>query len=140
MRWIANGRASNRIFRLRSLRASAEESAESIIGRADGREEDRGELFTTREGFARVSRALRDLECVRDLCCNRAGGCFLTAETTSSLDKHSAVGKPDSNKDGDGLVEAPGVDDSESGPSCMLRTNNSASSWSSNQSKSSLRG
>lgn len=138
MRWIGNGRASNRILRLRSLRASAEERAESNIGRADGREEDRDELVATRESFAKVSKAFRDLECARDFCCDRAGGDFLGA-VVSCPDKHSAVGKPGS-KDGDDFVETPGVDGSESGSSCTLRANNSASSWSSNQSKSSLGG
>ena len=90
--------------------------------------------------FAKVSKALRDLECERDLCCSRAGGIFFTVETTSSLDKHSAVGKPDSKKDGDDFVETPGVDESESGSSGVPRANSSASSCSSNQSKSSLRG
>lgn len=137
--WIANGRASNRIIRLRSLRASAEERAESNIGRADGREEGRDELVAIREPFAKVSKALRDLECEIDLCCN-GGRYFLTVEAASSLDKHSTVGKPDSKKDDDGLRETPGVDGSEPGTSFTLRANNSASSWSSNQSKSSLGG
>ena len=80
------------------------------------------------ESFARVSKALRDLECERDFCCNRAGGIFFAEEIASSLDKHSAVGKPDSKRDGDDLVETPGVDESESGSSGMPRANNSASS------------
>lgn len=128
MGWIANGSTSNRIFRLRSLRASAEERAESNIGLADRREEDKDELVTVMESFAKVSKALRDLECERDLWFSRAGGIFFTAEIASSLDKHSAVGKPDSKKDGDDFVETPGVDESESGSSGMLRANNSASS------------
>ena len=137
MRWIGNGRASNRILRLRSLRANAEERAESNIGRADGREEDSDELVITRESFAKVSKAFRDLEYARDFCCDCAGD-FLGA-VVFPPDKHSAVGKPGS-KDGDSFVETPGIDGSESGSSCTLRANNSASSWSSNQSKSSLRG
>ena len=80
------------------------------------------------ESFAKVSKALRDLECERDFCCNRAGGAFFAGETSSSLDKHSAVEKPDSRKDGDGLVETPGVDDSDSESSWTLRAYNSASS------------
>ena len=128
MRWAANGRASNRVFRLRSLRASAEERAEINIGLADGREEDRDELVAVMESFTKLSKALRDLECERDFCCNRAGGAFFAAEMLLSLDKHSAVGKPDNKKDGDGLVETPGVDDSESESSWMPRAYNSASS------------
>ena len=128
MGWIANGRASNRVFRLRSLRASAEERAEINIGLADGREEDRDELVAVMELFAKVSKALRDLECERDFCCNRVGGAFFEREMVSSLDKHSAVGKPDNKKDGDGLVETPGVDDSESESPWIPRAYSSASS------------
>lgn len=84
--------------------------------------------MTVIESFAKVSRALRDLECERDFCCNRAGGAIFTVDIVSSLDKHSAVGKPDSKKDGDDLLEAPGVDDSESESSWTPRANNSASS------------
>jgi len=137
--WIANGRASNRSLRLRSLRASAEVRAESNIDRANGREEGRHELVAIRESFVKVSKAFRDLECERDLCCNR-GRDFLTVDATSSLDKHRAVGKPDSEKGGNGFGGTPGVDGSEPGTSFTLRANNSASSWSSNQSKSSLGG
>ena len=128
MRWTANGRASNRVFRLRSLRASAEERAEISIGLADGREEGRDELVAVMESFANVSKALRDLECERDFCRNRAGGASFAAEMLSSLDKHSAVWKPDNKKDGDCLVETRGVDDSESESSWTLRAYNSASS------------
>ena len=98
------------------------------MGLADGREEDRDELVTVMESFAEVSKALRDLECERVLCCNRVGGTFFTVNIVSSLDKHSAVGNPDSKKDGDGLVETPGVDDSESESSWMPRAYSSASS------------
>jgi hypothetical protein len=80
------------------------------------------------EPFAKVSKALRDLECDRNLCCNRARGIVFAVEKISSLDKHSVVGKPDNKKDGDDFVETPGVDESESGSSCTPRANKSASS------------
>lgn len=86
------------------------------MGRADGREENRDEVVMTMESFTKVSKAPRDLECVRVLFCDRAGGEFFT-EVTSSLDTHSAVGKPDGKKGDDDFVETPGVDDSESGSS-----------------------
>lgn len=66
------------------------------------------------ESFARVYNELRDLECERDFWCNRAGGMFCTREIISPLDKHSAVGKAESRKDGDDFAEAPGVDELES--------------------------
>jgi len=80
------------------------------------------------ESSAKVSKALRDLEWERDFFCSRAGGTFLGAGMASPLNKHNAVGKSASKKDGDDLVGTPGVDDSESGSSCMPRANNSASS------------
>ena len=114
MRWIANGRASNRFLRLRSLRASAEDRTESNIGRADRREDG---LVKIMESFNEVSNALRDLECVRDLCCDWAGEDFFIEEVASSPDKHNAVGKPDSKKDDGDFVGTPRADNSESGSS-----------------------
>ena len=98
--------------------------------------------MTVMKSLANVSNALRDLECGRDPCCDRVEWDLFARGIASPFDKHSAVGKPDNKRDGDGFVEVPGVEESEqvSGSSWKLRAKSSASSWSSSQSKSSLAG
>lgn len=82
------------------------------------------------KSFDSKSRSLSDLECGRDPCRDRAVRDIVTAGAAFSLDKHNTDENPSINKNGDDLVEAPGVDESESesGFSCILRERNSASS------------